>query len=209
MAAKAKTKGSAAGAYHHGDLRRALIDAARRIVESEGAAEVSLRAVAREAGVSQAAPYHHFADKNALLAALAANGFRDFADAMRIQAKGVSDPDERLGALGVGYVLYAAKNAALFRLMHGPSCESFVASAEFKEAADAGFALLRDAVDACLPKATRTQIAHACAAAWALVHGTAVLYADGRLGALLDTRNLAATTRKLTQLLDVRQVLEQ
>jgi hypothetical protein len=128
---------------------------------------------------------------------------------MRGQAKGASDPGERLSALGVGYVLFAAQNAALFRLMHGPSFESFAASAEFREAADASFALLREAVEACLQKAARSQIAQACAAAWALVHGTAVLYVDGRLGTFLDTRNLAATTRKLTQLLDVRQALEQ
>ena len=62
--------------YHHGDLRRALIDAARALLEREGAAALSLRAVAREAGVSPAAPYHHFKDKSELLQAVADEGWQ-------------------------------------------------------------------------------------------------------------------------------------
>jgi AcrR family transcriptional regulator len=205
-----KTKGGprrARDAYHHGDLRPALIEAARRIVEREGPGEVSLRAVAREAGVSQAAPYHHFDDKAALLAALAAEGFREFTAAMLFQAKGSTDPGERLSALGVGYVLFAAKNASLFRLMHGPAFESFLSSAEFREAADVSFATLREAIEECAPEASKGQIAHACAATWALVHGIAMLCVDGRLAFLLDLRNLAATTRKHMEFMDVQSAL--
>ena len=68
-------KGNEAKPYHHGDLRRALVEAAERILENEGPSALSLRAVAREAGVSAAAPYHHFKDKNELLAAIAQEGF--------------------------------------------------------------------------------------------------------------------------------------
>src|SRR6185437_16137973 len=88
---KAATPKSATpkAAYHHGDLRRALIAAARAILEEDGLPALSLRAVARRAGVSQAAPYHHFPDKDALLAALGAEGFDALDRAMRERMEGL------------------------------------------------------------------------------------------------------------------------
>src|SRR5262245_29389962 len=105
--------------YHHGDLRRALILAARRILEHEGLAGLSLRAAAREAGVSQAAPYHHFKDKDALLGAVAAEGFDALAEAMRTRMAACRDPASTLSAAGEGYVAFAVANPALFQLMFG------------------------------------------------------------------------------------------
>src|SRR5215218_5462232 len=78
--------------YHHGDLQRALVDAAQTILEREGPAALSLRAVAREAGVSPAAPYHHFKDKDELIGAVAKRGFEMLADAMRA-AVGAKETD--------------------------------------------------------------------------------------------------------------------
>src|SRR6266702_4455466 len=75
VAAMRETGSAAAKPYHHGDLSRALVQAARRILENEGPAALSLRAVAREAGVSPAAPYHHFKDKGELLEAVAGEGW--------------------------------------------------------------------------------------------------------------------------------------
>lgn len=109
--------------YHHGDLRRALVEAAERILENEGPSALSLRAVAREAGVSAAAPYHHFKDKNELLAAIAQEGFEHLAQAMREGAADEQEPRKRLNSLGVAYVCFARNNPALYTLMYGASRE--------------------------------------------------------------------------------------
>ena len=116
-------KGNEAKPYHHGDLRRALVEAAERILENEGPSALSLRAVAREAGVSAAAPYHHFKDKNELLAAIAQEGFELLAQAMREGAAHEEDPRRRLNALGVAYVRFARDNPALYNLMYSTSRE--------------------------------------------------------------------------------------
>src|SRR2546430_6260512 len=93
--------------YHHGDLRRTLIDAALRIVEQVGPGALSLRELARHAGVSHAAPYRHFASREALLAALAAEGFRGLGAEMAALASDGGDPLARFAALGLAYVRYA------------------------------------------------------------------------------------------------------
>jgi AcrR family transcriptional regulator len=104
--------------YHHGDLSRALVDAARRILENEGPAALSLRAVAREAGVSPAAPYHHFKDKSELLEAVAHEGWGAL-DAVLIKARAsAKDASERMTGLGVAYVKFARDNPALYRVMY-------------------------------------------------------------------------------------------
>lgn len=101
--------------YHHGDLRRALLAAAGKIMEQEGALALSLRAVAREAGVSPAAPYHHFRDKAELLAAVAEEGFDGLGEAMR--AARDAEPGDALTAMGVAYVMFARGNPTLYRVM--------------------------------------------------------------------------------------------
>src|SRR5580704_13363492 len=104
--------------YHHGDLSRALVDAARRILEAEGAAALSLRAVAREAGVSPAAPYHHFKDKGDLLDAVAHEGWMELGAAVakaRIQSP---EPGDATTNIGVAYVCFARENPALYRIMY-------------------------------------------------------------------------------------------
>src|SRR5277367_5338303 len=87
--------------YHHGDLSRALVDAARRILEAEGAAALSLRAVAREAGVSPAAPYHHFKDKTELLEAVAHGGWEAMSEGIIAARRSAADPHEALNNIGV------------------------------------------------------------------------------------------------------------
>jgi AcrR family transcriptional regulator len=99
--------------YHHGDLRRALIDAAARLLEASGADALSLRAVAREAGVSPAAPYHHFKDKNELLDAVARQGWIGLSE----QVAGARG-EGGLTALGMAYVRFARENLALYQLMY-------------------------------------------------------------------------------------------
>lgn len=107
--------------YHHGDLRRALLDAAERLLERDGIGALSLRGVAREAGVSAAAPYHHFKDKDELLAAVAKTGFEHMTTFMRAAAERVADPRARLTAIGVAYIRFARENLALYHLMYDKS----------------------------------------------------------------------------------------
>src|SRR5438067_10529970 len=99
--------------YHHGDLRRALMDAARRLLETEGPAAMSLRAVAREAGVSPAAPYHHFKDKSELMGAIVSEGWALLGDAM-FEAH-AAHPDDSLAVI-MSYVRFARSRPALYRV---------------------------------------------------------------------------------------------
>src|SRR5437868_15218318 len=101
--------------YHHGDLRRALIDAARRLLENEGPTALSLRAVAREAGVSPAAPYHHFKDKGELLGAVAKEGWTMLSTSM-LEAIQLTPGDPMAPTLA--YVTFARSHPALYRIMY-------------------------------------------------------------------------------------------
>lgn len=160
-------------AYHHGDLRATLLHTAMRMLE-EGE-PFSLRAVAREAGVSAAAPYRHFADRDALESALAAQGLRELtAD---LGARLPESPDE-LAGLAVAYVSFALRRPALFRVMFGSACDE--GSEERVQAASAVHALLRTSASRVFPDGDADAIA---AAGWAFAHGMACLYIDGKLSA--------------------------
>src|SRR5580658_4478336 len=104
--------------YHHGDLSRALVDAARRILEAEGPAALSLRAVAREAGVSPAAPYHHFKDKTELLEAVAHGGWEALGDSIVEARRSAASPAAAMSNIGMSYLHFAQDNPALYRLMY-------------------------------------------------------------------------------------------
>src|SRR5437764_14891474 len=111
-----ETGSALARSYHHGDLSRALVQAARRILESEGPSALSLRAVAREAGVSPAAPYHHFKDKGELLDAVAMEGW-DMLDAVIAKSRAAAaSPAQALDELGVSYVCFARDNPPPYRV---------------------------------------------------------------------------------------------
>ena len=103
--------------YHHGDLRRALIEAGRRLLEREGSGALSLRAVAREAGVSAAAPYHHFKDRAALLYAVAHEGNVALNAAVAAAYEAGPPGHDRIVAVGLAYVRFALESPALYRLM--------------------------------------------------------------------------------------------
>jgi AcrR family transcriptional regulator len=107
--------------YHHGDLRRALIDAALEIVTEEQDWGFSLREVARRAGVSHSAPYNHFPEKRDLLGAVAAAGFEQLRARMRSSIRGVRSPRAAILACGKAYVNAGIENPALYRLMFGPT----------------------------------------------------------------------------------------
>lgn len=159
--------------YHHGDLRRALLEAALLILERDGEAGLGLRDLARAVGVSPAAPYRHFDGLAGLLEALAVTGFQRFTRAMEAVAE--ADPPDLLSAMGKTYVLFALNNRALFRLMFSPRLRRDNRPG-LRMAADAAFATLRH-VSGGDVKAGRV----AALSAWARVHGLAVLLLDGQI----------------------------
>jgi len=170
--------------YHHGNLRRALLDSALSLVEREGAEALTLRAAARRAGVSQAAPYRHFRDKDALLAAVAEEGFRAMTEAMRratVPYEG--DPLARLRARGMAYVEFATSHAAHFKVMFGRVAADRSKHPSLMEAAQEAFELLVAAIKDCqqagLVRGGDPEELALCA--WSATHGLSALAVDGQL----------------------------
>ncbi|MFI1918311.1 TetR/AcrR family transcriptional regulator [Nocardia sp. NPDC020380] len=161
--------------YHHGDLRAALLRAAMDLLEESGAAELSLRAVARRAGVSTAAPYRHYADRTALLSAVAAVGYRELAEHLVAAHPAPRTPDD-LTAIATAYVNFALQRPALFRVMFAEPCDP--TSPERVAAVDAIDAYVKYTVQQAFPDSDSENLA---TGVWALVHGLAFLHLDGKL----------------------------
>jgi AcrR family transcriptional regulator len=176
------TCGPRKSGYHHGDLREALLAAALAMLE-EGAdpTALSLREAARRAGVSAMAPYRHFADKDALLAAVATIGFERLAQALLDGEHGKSGR-AALNAQGVAYVAFACSHPALFRLMFGSNAP--VRTHDLARASDASYKVLADRIAETEDAAAidKDRIEDRALANWALVHGLAMLAVDGQLG---------------------------
>jgi AcrR family transcriptional regulator len=161
--------------YHHGDLRRTVLDEALAAIERAGPAGFSLRELARRAGVSHAAPAHHFGDKVGLLTAIAVEGFDMLADELQ-------DAFDRTGSfleVGVAYVGFAVRHRAHFEVMFRP---------ELLRGDDPTLARARERSRQALygpigsvPLDPTTDTLRAGVAAWALVHGLATLYLEGNL----------------------------
>jgi AcrR family transcriptional regulator len=171
--------------YHHGALRDALLEAAERVLEREGLSGLTLRAVAREAGVSHAAPTHHFGDLAGLVSELAAIGFQQFNTAMTAAGAADGSPTEKAMARAKAYVAYAQTHPAMYGLMFRTE-RLDMSRPSLKEAASAAFAGLAGAVGASrqeqiFGQALSLDQAAAIARAWCLVHGFTMLLLDGRL----------------------------
>jgi AcrR family transcriptional regulator len=174
------------GSYHHGSLRTALIAAAEVILEEEGLEAVGLRAIARRVGVSHAAPYHHFRNADALLAAVATDGFDRLREAMGDAAgQAAGDDFERLRGVGLAYVLFAWDHPALYRLMFGPLMTHQDDSSLRTVGLAARQVLLDGLAAAGIPASRLEEVG---AAAWGLVHGHALLLLDGLAGPSAPTR---------------------
>jgi AcrR family transcriptional regulator len=198
-----KKRPEARAPYHHGDLRPALLEAAEQELSEKGIEGFSLRGVAKRAGVSHAAPLHHFKDTRALLTALAAQGFERFLATQRArQAKAEKDGLSQLVASGMGYIDFALSNRAIFRLMfsserpdHGTA--DLIAPAEaaydqlFSDVARAHGVPLSFTDEALMMEAMK---------AWGLAHGLADLMASGRLKHLVSLKK-ADRERILSKLL--------
>jgi AcrR family transcriptional regulator len=159
--------------YHHGDLEAALLQAAGKILEKEGVEALSLREVARRAGVSHNAPSRHFPQREGLLAALAAEGFRMLGQAQREAAAAGG-----LRAMGETYVRFALAHPQRFRLMFGGQV-SMQKHPQLREVATKAFASLSGALSARVPEARGA--GDSSIAAWALVHGLAQLLLGDRI----------------------------
>ena len=168
--------------YHHGNLREALLEAAQEALAESGPGALSLRDVARRAGVSPGAPYRHFADREALLAAVATDGFHAFDEALAAAGRDAPDPLERLRRLGVAYVHFATTHPEHFRVMFGDSIPDHAKHPELDEAARAAATHLRsavaDSIGAGLLRSDRPELP--ALVSWALVHGLASLALDGQ-----------------------------
>ena len=183
--------------YHHGDLAAELLRAAERVLTRDGVEKLTLRAVAREAGVSHTAPQHHFGDLTGLLSELAAIGFLRFHDVMLEEAAPATDPLTRGVALGRGYLRFARENPDLFLLMFRGARLDMQRPALAK-AADAAFAVLAAARGVAEPGQgmTLAQAANVTGA-WAFVHGLAMLSIDKRLSFLVDALPAGTTEADL------------
>jgi AcrR family transcriptional regulator len=175
--------------YHHGDLHDALLAAAERVLERDGLAGLTLRAVAREAGVSHAAPTHHFGDLTGLLSELAAIGFRRFNAAMIAARNSETHPLMKGMANAKAYVAYAQASPGMYGLMFRTE-RIDMTRPSLHEAATASFAGLASAVGAgrnekLTGEALSLDQAAAIARAWSLVHGFTMLLLDGRLKDIL------------------------
>lgn len=174
--------------YHHGDLRRAMIDAALRLVETEGTEALTLRAAARLAGVSQAAPYRHFTNKEALLAAVAEEGFRALMAAMRRATAASGSALDRMRALGLGYVGFATSHPSHFRVMFGREMADRSAYPSLREAAAKTFRMLVEAISHCqragLVRSGEPE--ELALTAWASVHGVSALLVDRQIAGVLN-----------------------
>lgn len=172
--------------YHHGDLRRTLLDASLELMEAEGLGALSLREVARRAGVTHQAPYHHFADKGALIGAIVAEGFGLLRDEMlRQRARAGPGAAERLAAIGVGYVGFALQHPAHFRVMFRPELTSRATEPEHPEVTAEAYRLLEESVAACVDEglASHADQQALVLLSWSMVHGLAALWLDGPLAA--------------------------
>lgn len=191
--------------YHHGDLRNALIQTALAMMPDTGVQALSLREVARRAGVSHSAAYRHFADKEALLARIATEGFEQLTAMMRAAgAAHARDPMRRLRAIGLAYVEFGRRHAQHLQIMFGSQIGAFESHPELARAASEAFEELARTVRCGEHSgAMRTGDERAATlAAWALVHGFAMLLAGGRVRLEHPTESdLASLAERVVMLL--------
>lgn len=185
--------------YHHGNLRQALIEAGVHLLSEAGPSAMSLRKVAVQAGVSHAAPYHHFKDREALLAAVCERGFHDMTAAMKTAS--AEDPFDHLTAMGHAYLEFARSEPELYRFMFGTQVPDKSNYPELMACAHASFNTLVEVVARCVATG-ETRTGHPLELAmkvWAMTHGIASLLNNGVHEGPLNTLDPAPD---MTALLD-------
>jgi len=189
-----KKKPSVIPPYHHGDLRRVLIDAALVLVTEEQDWDFSLREVARRAEVSHNAPYNHFGEKRDLLAALAALGFDRLRDGMLSATAEIDAADAALAMSGRTYVRLGVENPALYRLMFGPELadSTVVRTAGASTRAVLEGIILRGARSGLFAISSESErdLALAAVSAWSAVHGLTMLMIDRLVESSLSMQDM-------------------
>ncbi|MGH7436239.1 MAG: TetR/AcrR family transcriptional regulator [Polyangiaceae bacterium] len=193
--------------YHHGDLRRALLDATLMLVQEKGPHGFTLRAAARAAGVTPAAAYHHFEDKDALLAAVAEEGFELFREALSVASrKSARSASERSRNVAVAYVLFAVEHATLFRVMLGFGVR--LRRGHLGVLAIGTYKLVRSVLVEGLQDGRARPVSDAEVLGWwSVVHGLAFLAIDGHLQrAGRSAKGVDQVVRAVIDALDARGV---
>lgn len=161
--------------YHHGDLKRALLDAALEMLDEEGADGIGLRELARKVGVSAAAPYRHFRSRQALLEAVATEGFRRFSAMMAAKEADFAE-EQRLPAMAEAYVRFALVQPALFRLMFSRQVDK-TGNKALHDAAVEAYGALAKAAAREVPDAP----SEGAVIAWSFAHGLSMLLIDEQI----------------------------
>jgi AcrR family transcriptional regulator len=189
--------------YHHGDLREALLAQVGRIIRERGLEYLSLREVAREAGVSHGAPAHHFKDKAGLLTAFAAQGYERMARSVvaAAAASGGKDGAAALEALGTAYVRFAVENPEQFGVMFRPGALD-EANPDLELAREAAYGVLLSTLHRCQREGQLegVDVELATVLAWSTMHGIAGLLLSGRMNARVGERNQERVVQQLARL---------
>ena len=180
--------------YHHGDLKNALIQAGVKILSKEGISGLSLRKVAKQAGVSHAAPYAHFADKQALIAAISTEGYKQLYDRIeKVRQNHTGDPAYLLVETAWAYIDFGLNEPDRFKLMFSSVLEKEKEYPDFVHFSKKNFAQIVDVISACqeagILRPGPTDLT--AVSVWSAVHGLVMLYLDGQIShTLLDRFSL-------------------
>lgn len=188
--------------YHHGDLKRALLDAAIVFLRKHDLTALNLQVVAKAAGVSPGAPYHHFDDKVGLLGALATEGFEMLFAAIDAAVKAVDAPREKLAALADAYLGFAERHPQHYSVMYLREVGDLKRFVALHAASGRSFALLVEIVTACHRKLSRVEAESRAVAAWSTCHGFASLHGTGVL-----TNMPGAPSLKAMRAMAIEQVI--
>lgn len=181
--------------YHHGDLRSALIAAAREALETMPPDQVTLKSLATRLGVSQPAPYRHFSNREALLAAVAADGFTRFRTAL-IASTEDAPPGEAFERSGLAYLQFGRENMGVYRLMFASKIPVTADDAALEQAGTAAFNILLDSVEPHVPPGHAPVIAIWI---WSTLHGLVMLEAEGLNSGPLHSVNPADVIRQMAR----------
>jgi AcrR family transcriptional regulator len=172
---------SSGGGYHHGNLRNALLRAARELLEERGPSSLTLREIARRVGVTAPSAYHHFPSLDAIAVGLAEQGAAEMAECLRVPPHGDKSLLLRTGA---AYVAFARANPALYRLMFGEGFPTASRSGQaVRDLRQRSYETIRAALATRLPEA---ELPIAALFLWSVVHGLALLMIDGQVEAEKD-----------------------